>query len=145
MQTEDFLTYSVPRLIGQVADTSLQQIDSYVAADTIAFGAPVIRVLDKEKYIKHLDLLTEPGSFLGIAVRNEMQTSGEYLENDMVSVLTFGRVVVTVNASVEAGDKAYLHDGGIINGDGTSGIQIGTFINTQLIPNELVILEIGKK
>ena len=139
---EEFLTYSVPRLIGQVADTSLKQIDSYVAENEIGFGEAVKRGTDTAKQVKKLDNIT---NFLGIAVRDEKQTEGKYIPNTMVSVMTLGRVVVKTTEPVVAGDKAYVHADGTINKTDASGLLIGMFMNNQPTANELVILEIGRK
>lgn len=141
MQTQDFLTYSVGKLIGQVAETSLSQIDSYVAEDAIEFGAAVKRGTDKAKQIL---ALTGATGFLGIAVRNEARYEGNYPADTMASVMTVGRVVVQVGntqtAAIVAGDPAKLHtDGTFIKGTGTG--DIGTFLSPAA-KNELVILEI---
>jgi len=136
---EEFLTYSVPKLIGQVADTSLAQIDSYVAEeDTIEFGAPVMRGTDSSKQVKNLD---NKDKFLGIAVRNDARYEGHYPANTMVSVMTFGRVVVTTTTAVVAGDIAYAHATGKINKTATDGTAIGVFASNASA-NGLVILEI---
>ena len=142
MQTEDFLTYSVPRLIGQVADTSLAQIDSYVAENAIGFGEAVKRGTDSAKQVKKLDNITD---FLGIAVRNERQTTGDYPANNMVSVLTFGRVVVKTGEAVVAGDKAYIHADGTFNKTAADGALIGIFMSNQPTVDNLVIMQIGKE
>ena len=63
MQTQEFLTYSQAYVIGQIADTSLRQIDSYVAEGKIEFGAPVIRGTDKARQVKQTNSKTE---FLGL-------------------------------------------------------------------------------
>jgi len=142
MQTEDFLTYSIPRLIGQNADTSLSQIDSYVAENSIEFGEAVKRGTDTSKQVKKLDNITD---FLGIAVRNERRTEGNYPKNTMVSVMSFGRVVVHTTEAVVAGDLAYVHADGTFNKTATDGLLIGTFMNNQPTANNLVIMQIGRK
>lgn len=141
---EEFLTYSVPKLIGQVADTSLAQIDSYVSEldllndENIEFGAPVMRGTDSSKQVKNLD---NKDKFLGIAVRNDARYEGHYPANTMVSVMTFGRVVVTTTTAVVAGDVAYVHATGKINKTATDGTAIGVFASNTSA-NELAILEI---
>lgn len=139
MQTEDFLTYSIPRLIGQNADTSLAQIDSYVAENAIEFGAAVERGTDGSKQVK---ALSANAKFFGIAVRNEMRTEGNYPANTMVSVMTFGRIVVPAGVAVVAGDKATILDDGSFKKAG--GTEIGVYVSNQDTVGGLVIVEIGR-
>jgi hypothetical protein len=141
MQTQDFLTYSIPRLIGQHADTSLTQIDSYVAENVIGFGMPVIRGADPSKQVKPSG--TEYTKTFGIAIRNDLRPEGEYPADTMVSVITFGRVVVRVNEAVKAGDKAYVHANNVFSKTAAAGHQVGLFASNQDTLNELAILEIS--
>lgn len=138
MITQEFLTYSKPYLIGQVADTSLSQIDSYASEGTIEFGTPVVRGTDKEKQVKKSDTKTD---FLGIAVRNDTQSSGLYPDKTMVSVMTQGRVVVKVKEDAEAGSDAYVYADASIGATKAEGLKIGTFFNSATKDN-LIILEI---
>ena len=136
---KDFKTYSIPTIIGQVADSSLNQIDSYVAEDDIKFGSVVKRGTKKDKQALPNDGIKE---FLGIAVRNDLSREGLYRAKDMVSVMTRGRVAVLTAEAVVAGDKAYFHADGTINKTQKDGIAIGSFASTQESGNQLVILEI---
>jgi hypothetical protein len=140
MQTEDFLTYSVPRLIGQVADTSLTQIDSYVAESTIEFGNAVMK--DTSPIPNAVRNYTFNNTFLGVAIRNERQTTGNYPAKSMVSVLTFGRVVIKTPSAVFINYAAYAHNNGVIDGIATSGRVIGYFLTAGGI-DDLVVLQIG--
>lgn len=138
MQTEDFLTYSKPYLIGQVADTSSRQIDSYAAEGEIEFGDPVIRGTDKSSQVKKSNSKTE---FLGVAVRNDTLSAGLYREKVMVSVMTRGRIVVKVKEDAEAGSDAYVYADATIGVTKTDGLKIGTFFNSAA-KDSLIILEI---
>lgn len=141
MQT-DFNTYSTPMIIGQRADCSLSQIDSYAAEADIEFGTAIRRGTDKARQV----LPSNGREFLGIALRNDLCADGLYKAKTMVSVLTKGRVVVKVTQVVVAGDKAYLHADGTFNGaigDGENkGLEVGIFASTQASENNLAILEI---
>lgn len=141
MQT-DFNTYSTPMIIGQRADCSLNQIDSFAAEAEIAFGTAIRRGTDKAKQV----LPSDGKEFLGIALRDDLCTAGLYKAKTMVSVLTKGRVAVKVTEAVVAGDKAYLHANGTFNkteGEGDNkGLEIGIFAGTQALENNLAILEI---
>lgn len=141
MQT-DFKTYSTPIILGQVADSSLNQIDSYAAEADIEFGTAIKRGTDKEKQV----LTSDGKEFLGIALRNDLLAAGLYKAKAMVSVLTKGRVAVKVTEAVVAGDKAYLQANGTFNktqGEGEgAGLAIGVFASTQASENNLAILEI---
>jgi len=138
MQT-DYNMYSTPFVIGQRADSSLSQIDSYAAEANIKFGTAVKRGTNKDKQCLPLDSITE---FLGIALRNDLQRAGLIKEKSMVSVMTKGRVVVRTTEAVTAGDKAYVHADGTFNKDDEDGLEIGVFQSNQESENELVILEI---
>lgn len=138
MQT-DFKTYMNPSIIGQIADTSLRQIDSYAAEATIQFGTAVKRGTKKDKQCLPLNSITE---FLGIALRNDLCTGGNYPVGAVVSVMTKGRVVVKTTEAVVAGEAAYVHADGTFNKTAENGLEIGIFASTQALDNELVILEI---
>lgn len=138
MQT-DYNMYSKPFLIGQRADSSLCQIDSYAAEANINFGAAVKRGTSKDKQCLPLDGIT---GFLGIALRDDLQRAGFLKTKSMVSVMTKGRVVVQTTEAVIAGDKAYVHADGTFNKTAKDGLEIGVFASTQASENELVILEI---
>jgi len=151
---KDFKMYAEPFLIGQRADTSLCQIDSYAAEANIDFGTAVKRGTSKDKQCLPLGASTE---FLGIALRDDLQRVGFLKTKSMISVLTKGRVVVKTTEAVVAGDIAYVHKDGSINninnineaGDDEDnaeepdGLKIGVFVSTQKSANELVILEIN--
>ena len=141
MQTE-YKTYSTPMIIGQIADSSLNQIDSYAAEEDIPFGTAVMRGTDRQKQV----LQSEGKEFLGIALRDDIQRDGCYPAKFMVSVMTKGRVAVIASEPVVAGDIAYLHSDGTFNktkkvGE-QNGLAIGIFASSQNSENELVILEI---
>lgn len=141
MQT-DFKTYSTPMIIGQVADSSLNQIDSFAAEADIEFGTAVQRGTNKETQV----LPSDGKEFLGIALRNDLCVNGLYKSNSMVSILTKGRVVVKVAEAVVAGDTAYLQADGTFNKtegeEGSEGLVVGIFASTQESENNLAILEI---
>lgn len=141
MQT-DFNMYSEPFIIGQRADCSLHQIDSYAAETDIEFGTAVMRGTKSDKQV----IPSDGKEFLGIALRNDQNTTKLYNAKNIVSVLTKGRVVVMVTEAVLAGDKAYLHTDGTFNKNkGTNekkGLEIGIFASNQESANNLVILEI---
>jgi hypothetical protein len=138
MQTE-FKTYSVPFIIGQIADSSLNQIDSYASEADIKFGTAVRRGTNKDKQV----LPSDGKEFLGIALRDDIQRKDFYAAKSMVSVMTKGRVVVKVAEAVVAGDKAYLHANGTFSKTaGEEGLEIGIFASTQESENNLAILEI---
>lgn len=141
MQT-DFNMYSKPFILGQRADCSLNQIDSYAAEIDIKFGTAVMRGTNRDKQT----IPSDGKEFLGIALREELYTTGLYEAKRMVSVLTKGRVVVKVAEAVVAGDKAYLHaDGSFSKTRGigeAKGLEIGVFVSNQGQADNLVILEI---
>ena len=150
---KDFNMYSKQFLIGQRADTSLCQIDSYAAESNIQFGSAVKRGTNKDKQCLPLGDSTE---FLGIALRDDIQRVGWLKEKSMISVMTKGRVVVRTTAAVVAGDTAYVQADGSINNNSNineeeeeeeaaeaAGVEIGVFASTQASENELVILEIN--
>jgi hypothetical protein len=109
---KDFNMYSKQFLIGQRADTSLCQIDSYAAESNIQFGTAVKRGTTKDKQCLPLG---DSRKFLGIALRDDLQRVGFLKEESMISVMTKGRVVVRTTAAVIAGDTAYVHADGSIN------------------------------
>jgi hypothetical protein len=138
MQT-DFNMYSRPFIVGQRADCSLNQIDSFTAEADIKFGSAVKRGTNKDKQA----LPSDGKEFLGIALRDDLATSGLYKPKTMVSVMTKGRVAVIAAEAVVAGDKAYLQTDGTFNKTkGEKGLEIGTFVSTQESENNIAILEI---
>jgi hypothetical protein len=136
---KDFNLYSTPLLIGQRADTSLSQIDSYGAEADIKFGAAVKRGTKKDRQCLPLD---DADDFLGIALRDDLQRTNLLKSASMISVMTKGRVVVQTSEAVVAGDKAYVHAGGVINKSKEDGLEIGVFMSSQAEDNKLVILEV---
>lgn len=142
MQT-DFKTYSEPVALGQIADSSLCQIDSYAAESDIKFGEVVKRGANPDKQVLPCDNITE---FLGVAIRNDICRRDHYVVKEIVSVMTKGRVVVITTEAVKAGDIAYFHADGKINKKKANGNQegkeIGVFTSSQSSPNQLVTLEI---
>jgi hypothetical protein len=138
MQTE-YKMYHDGELLGQIGDASIRQIDSYVAEANIAFGIALKRGTKGDAQCLPLDGLTD---FLGIAIRDEICTSGVYPKGRVVSVMTKGRVVIRTTEAVKAGDKAYIHADGSFNKTLTDGLEIGVFHTSQESDNELVTLEI---
>ena len=138
MQTE-FSTYSKAMILGQIADTSINQIDSYAAEAPIVFGIAVKRGTDKQKQILPLDNIEE---FLGLAIRDDLCRDTSYPIGRVVSVLTRGRVVVKTSEAAIAGDKAYVHADGKFNKTADDGLEIGVFTSTQSEADNLIILEI---
>ena len=138
MQT-GYKMYHDKELLGQIGDASMRQIDSYVAEAEIAFGIALKRGAKGEAQCLPLDGIT---SFLGIALRDDICTSGVYPKGRIVSVMTKGRVVVKTTEAVEAGDKAYVHANGTFNKTSEEGLEIGIFHSSQEAENQLVILEI---
>jgi hypothetical protein len=105
-------TYSEPLVLGAIADSSLQQIDSYAAEEEINFGFPVMRGTDSENQVKKL--ITN-NNFLGIALLNKICKKNSYSKNDIVSVLTKGRVIISLRTEeVKKGDIAYISKAGVI-------------------------------
>ncbi len=77
--------YHDKELLGQIGDASMRQIDSYVAEAEIAFGIALKRGAKGEAQCLPLDGIT---SFLGIALRDDICTSGVYPKGRIVSVMT---------------------------------------------------------
>ena len=108
---------SKPYLLGQVIDTSISQIDSYIAEDDIKFGQLVQLGTDPYKQVKTLPAGDLTGA-IGIAVRTNMQPFGSQLAEDdggdsniitttaedtytkgsMVSVMRLGRAALMVDS-----------------------------------------------
>jgi len=145
-----------PAQAGQIADASLRDVISlpaHVANDDIgksdgpiAFGYPVQALVTadtNEAYVKVVNSLSN--KIIGIATfshcrENEKSNQDEtasrdafYLNKDVVSVLSKGRIWVYVSVDVKEGDIAYIIEPD--NGDG-----ITSFSNVYLVfPKEIGI------
>lgn len=115
--------FSQALLLGQVADDSLNQIDSYISelsvnqitagVTGIKFGQPVQLGTDMETQVQPCDDITK---FVGIAIRTNIQPSASVLQNEtsdystiikwaineypngaMLGVLKFGRIAVNID------------------------------------------------
>ena len=140
---------------GQIADSSLRIVDSFIANATIQYGVAVKRDSTNANtsqtcILPWADAITVP--FLGVAVFTQAQEHGyqspytQYLALTTVPVLTMGRVYVNVKTSVTvtAGDSAYVEaTTGLFTNVATDNLLIGNFLTSGTGGTDLIILEIG--
>lgn len=141
MTQTSFQLYSDKWAVGQIADNSINQIDSFIASTIIHFGSAVMRtVVDNVKSEKKVSAFsgTTAGTCIGFAVRREMELTGQYEIGDQIDVLRIGRIITIVKDSfnIKADDLAYLYaDGAIGNTTNDAHILIGRFITNHKIEN----------
>lgn len=96
--------------VGQIADSSIHRIDSYSAYANIQFGTAVnlntgATFGDTPRVNR---LITEVDEVFGISVFTPTLIDGYYKIDEIVSVLTFGRIYVISSDLVLAGSRAFL-------------------------------------
>ncbi len=132
--------------VGQIADCSLRNIDSYAAEAIIEFGVALKRgTIPSKQVLTWADAITVP--VVGIAVfERRAEHPYPYVANvnyqidDAVSVMTTGRVYVTTALNVIAGQLAYVTaTTGAFTNVATSNLLVGKF---QTTGTGLVILEV---
>lgn len=111
MQTS-YTAYNDPYQLGQIADTSLRQVDSFLAEGVVGIGKAVVRGTDKERQAVQAGTGVGQGALImGIALMSQVieQTSAgvvQYATKAAVPVMTKGRVVVETAGAVVAGSVA---------------------------------------
>lgn len=109
------LAYSMYRdelMLGNIADTSLRQTDSFLAQGVVGIARAVIRGTNPQRQCVQAGTGAGQGALLiGIAeltMTVEQSTSGvvQYADKDSVPVMRKGRIVVQTNAAVTAGNVA---------------------------------------
>lgn len=109
--------------LGHIADTSIQQVFTEPASETIIFGAP-LAYTDDQQAVK---VAGATDKVIGIARALEglkddfggfgmVETAGHFLKDEPVSVLTTGSIVVAVSTDVEKGQQA------VVSTDGTFAV-----------------------
>ena len=135
MAQTSFQLYSDKWAVGQIADNSINQIDSFVANTVIPFGAPVMRSTISNALSEHrVDISTSitAGTCLGFAIRREMEVTGQYQIGDQIDVLRVGRIVVVLHtelASVKVNDLAYIYADSGIGNTAQNGLLVGRFVS----------------
>lgn len=117
--------------IGQIVDSSNRVVDSFAAEGVIEYGVAVKRGTDKASQV-----LTWAGDvntpMLGVSVFTQ-NTTGNYVVDSMVSVMTSGRVFVNVEAgiTVVAGERAYVDvTSGAFTNVATANLLVGKFLTS---------------
>lgn len=90
--------------IGQILDCSLRRIDSYTTYADIEFGKLVSFTGAVEGQIEPRTAESIP---LGITVFDYRKVEGKYKADTVISVLTFGRIVVEAFDDITQGQLAY--------------------------------------
>jgi len=136
MAQTSFQLYSDKWAVGQIADNSLNQIDSFIASTKIPFGGVVTRtitnnVISQNKISWVSTALPAAGSVIGIAIRREMEVTGQYEIGHQVDVLRLGRIIVIVpeDSNAKVNDSAYTYADGAINNNSDNGRLIGRFLS----------------
>lgn len=118
MQTV-YTLYNDPWALGQIADTSLRQVDSFLANGAVGIGKPVVRSTDPARQCAQAGLATGQAALIfGIALASqtiEQSSAGvvQYADKDTVPVMRKGRVVVETATAVVAGAPAnYVYASG---------------------------------
>ena len=128
-----FQLYSDKWAVGQIADNSLNQIDSFSAGTVIPFGSAVMRTTVNnnlsEKKVSAFSGTTA-GTCIGFAIRREMAFTGQYEINSQVDVLRVGRIIVITHVPVTIDQVACLFtDGAIGIATQDQSIPVGKFVN----------------
>lgn len=109
--------YNLPLQLGNIYDTALRQIDSFLAQGAVGIAKAVVLGTTKEGASNRGQVVqagTGAGQgalITGIAILTQTLETGanglvQYNDKDTVSVMTTGRVVVMTNDAVVAGEVA---------------------------------------
>ncbi len=138
MAQTNFQLYSDRFALGQIADNSLNQIDSFIASTVIPFGAPVMRVAGSETKVAYPLTAVTQGICVGFAIRREMEVTGQYEIGHQIDVLRLGRIVVQITTGQVAtvDQKAYAYTiVSTIGSDPTNGLLVGRFTSNSIVQN----------
>ena len=138
MSQTSFKLYSDRFAVGQIADNSVKQIDSFISSTVISFGAPVSRTVVNnvisETNISLLSSITA-GSCMGFAIRNNRQVTGQYEISKQVDVLRFGRIIVVTKEVVTVDQVAYVYADATIGKTQANGLAVGNFVTNSIVQN----------
>lgn len=108
--------YNDPLQLGNIADTSLRQIDSFLAEGPVGIATAVIRGTNKARQCIAASTAAGQGALIvGISVLSQSieqaQITGlvQYADMDSVPVMRKGRIVVNTFDAVVAGAVANFH------------------------------------
>lgn len=154
MQTV-YTPYNDPLQLGNIADTSLRQLDSFLAEGVVGIAKAVIRGTNKERQVQQAGTgAGTAANIVGIAILTqsvEQTSSGVVQFNDKtaVPVMRKGRVVIETNDAVIAGTKAnfVLANGKWTDEPVAAGIEAPTQIQASFVTGTtaagLAIIEIS--
>lgn len=109
------LTYSMyndPLQLGNIADTALRQVDSFLAQGAVGIAKAVVRGTNPERQVVQAGTGVGQGALIiGIAILSQTLEQGaagvvQYADKGAVPVMRKGRVVVETAAAVVAGTLA---------------------------------------
>ena len=111
----------------------------------LALTADKYNNLSAPSYVKNVLAGSVEADFVGIGVRlnaNKNDANGRpiYEEKDMVSVMREGRIFVTANQAIAAGDTVWM----IVADNGGHGFEIGSFSNVDLLNADTIQLTKAK-
>lgn len=126
--------------IGQLMDCSMRRVDSYNTLADIEFGKLVS--FTDTGVVGQVTLRNLETGALGITVYDATKIEGKYKANTMVSILTFGRIMVEAFDVIIQGEKAYPGAGGQIRNAAVDvgDAPIGVFLSNAAV-GEKVLLE----
>lgn len=154
MQTS-YTIYNDPLQLGNIADTALRQLDSFLAEGVVGIARAVIRGTNKERQVIQASTAAGQAALIvGIAILTqsvEQTAAGIVQFNDKVAVpvMRKGRIVVETNDAVVAGAKAnyVLANGKWTDEAVAAGIEAPTLITASFVTGTtaagLAILEIS--
>jgi len=111
MQTV-YTQYNDELQLGHIADTSLRQVDSFLAQGSIGIAKAVVRGTDTQRQVVQAGTGAGQGALIiGVTILSqsvEQTTAGlvQYADKDAVSVMRKGRIVVQADSAVVAGATA---------------------------------------
>lgn len=154
MQTAVSL-YNDELLLGNIADTSLRRVDSYLAQGAVGIGKLVVRGTDPARQAVQVGTGAGQGALvIGASVLSitlEQSSAGvvQYADKDAVPVMTIGRIVLETDDAVVAGTVANLKlsNGKVTDAAVAAGIEAFTLIRAKFVTGTtaagLAIVEIS--
>jgi len=148
------LTYDKAPAVAQAGmlaeQFSLRQVDSFLAEGDILFGQPVVYGTSEEQ-CKPAALVTD--KFLGLALLEknvEQDAAGvaKYADEDMASVMRYGRVWAIAGEAVAAGEPVFAGLGGDLGkfyNDSATNTRLeckGKFVTSAAADGDLVLIEL---